>query len=206
DSAAHSLRLLDQDGEAGAAQREARYHSIRHAVGRMRNLMELTEAMEHLRHAQADDAPAEMLDLAAISHALREALDPANSRRVIIQENETPPLRGNARLIQVGLSNLLDNAIKYSHPDTPIYIDIGTDPHRPGAFWRIRDVGPGIPADKRDSVFERYQRLDERSGKPGLGLGLTLSRQIVERHGGQLQLELADWPHGACFAVRLPSE
>lgn len=205
DAAAHSLRLLDQRSGSEAPPREARYRSIRQAVLRMRSLMELTEATERLQQSPADLAPADVLDLAGISRNIQDALDPAMARRVSIRAGrELPELQGNARLIYFGLFGLLDNAVKYAHPDTPIRIDIDADPQRPGVVWQIRDYGPGIPRDKRDVIFERYRRLDESSGQPGLGLGLTLSRQIVEQHGGQLRLDDGGWPHGACFTVWLP--
>ncbi|WP_323011984.1 sensor histidine kinase [Castellaniella sp.] len=207
DMATYSLSQLDQDGPASATLRAARYHSIRSAVGRLRNLMELIEAMEHLRHTKIAAPREERLDLVNLSAALRNALDLQTEKRVEIRAADTlPTICGNSRLMHIGLSNLLDNAIKYAYPDTPIQIDIVFNERDSCLLWRIRDVGPGIPPEQQEAVFERYHRLDEASGKPGLGLGLMLARQIIEQHGGTLRLEYGNWSQGACFVVALPKE
>lgn len=202
DAAAHSLRLLDKlDNDP--RQRESRYHTIRQAVARMRTLMELTEAEERLQAGTLAANPG-VLDLGGITREALASFEPAVAARVSIEAADAlPPLRGDARLMVFALLNLIDNAVKYARPDTPIEIGIAADAARGGALWRIRDHGPGIPADKEDVIFEKYQRVDETSAQPGLGLGLPLARQIVEKQGGQLRLD-PSWPHGACFGIWLP--
>lgn len=101
--------------------------------------------------------------------------------------------------------NLIDNAIKYSTPETPVHISITPDAAGTGVNWRIRNAGRQIPAGNEKRLFEKYHRLDETSAQPGLGLGLPISRQIVEKHAGRLTLERSDpdW-QGACFCIWLP--
>jgi signal transduction histidine kinase len=69
----------------------------------------------------------------------------------------------------------------------------------------VEDRGPGIPPEKLEQLFQRFSRLEGTKTKPGSGLGLYLSRLIVERHGGVIwaDSELGD---GATFAFRLPRE
>jgi signal transduction histidine kinase len=111
-------------------------------------------------------------------------------------------LRGDARLLYFALLNLLDNALKYAHPATPIHIGIAAAPG--GVAWHIRDHGPGIPEDRQHMIFDKYQRLDNGGDQPGLGMGLALARQIAERHGGRLDIDRA-WTQGACFVLWLPA-
>jgi CheY-like chemotaxis protein len=89
------------------------------------------------------------------------------------------------RVIQT-LLNLIGNAIKFSEPGSTVRLDAseeGTEVH-----FRVSDSGRGIPADKIDSIFERFQQVDssDTRQKGGTGLGLTISKGIVERHGGRI--------------------
>ena len=200
DAAAHSLRLLDRMDGAPPAQRAERYQRIDQAVARMRTLMELAEAQDRLHEPEE---PAGPLDLPALTTQALAALDAAGAARVAVSVAPgLPPLRGDARLLYFALLNLLDNALKYAHPATPIHIGIAAAPG--GVAWHIRDHGPGIPEDRQHMIFDKYQRLDNGGDQPGLGMGLALARQIAERHGGRLDIDRA-WTQGACFALWLPA-
>jgi signal transduction histidine kinase len=93
------------------------------------------------------------------------------------------------------VTNLLDNALKYVPAGGSVDLELA-----PGPVLTVRDDGPGIPANERDSVFGRFRRGSSHAGDAqGKGLGLTLARAIAERHG--LAIRLADTPKGACFVV-----
>lgn len=123
-------------------------------------------------------------------------------------------VQGHARLLRRVLRNLLENARRYGKPRTP---DQAGEPEvrlciaapelsAPGRvlLW-VEDRGPGIPVAERERIFEPFYRLpgaSEREG--GVGLGLSLVRTIVERHGGKVRCE--DRPGGgARFVVELPA-
>src|SRR5207302_9265446 len=93
------------------------------------------------------------------------------------------------RLLQV-LTNLLSNAIKFSRPGGgSVWLDAE---HSPGEMvFRVRDEGRGIPADKLESIFERFTQVEDGDAreKGGAGLGLAISRGIVSQHGGQIWAE-----------------
>ena len=108
------------------------------------------------------------------------------------------------RLSQV-FSNLLSNAAKYSDKGTPVRLVLDSDD---GALSiSVIDEGVGIPLEQQDWIFELFAQVDtslERA-RGGLGIGLTLSRTIVEMHGGQLSVESPGRDQGSRFTVRLPS-
>jgi signal transduction histidine kinase len=105
------------------------------------------------------------------------------------------------RLEQV-LTNLLDNAVKYSPAGGPIEVVVA----RSGAETvevAVRDRGLGIPVEKRAALFERFYQAHRADHRGGLGLGLYVSRQIVELHGGTIAAEFPA-EGGTRFVVRLP--
>jgi signal transduction histidine kinase len=89
------------------------------------------------------------------------------------------------------LTNLFDNARKYSPEGTPIAVAVGVDDRR--VTVEVRNAGGGIAEDDREAIFERFRRADE-TGAPGTGLGLYISRGLVRAHGGEL--EVGDPPEG----------
>jgi len=104
------------------------------------------------------------------------------------------------RVKQVVL-NLISNAAKFSEPDRPIVVRMETD--HDGYRISVIDRGRGIPEDQMNKLFQRFARLDGEKRIPGSGLGLYLSKQIVEQHGGRI--EVASSPgEGATFSFTLP--
>lgn len=109
-----------------------------------------------------------------------------------------------ARLAQV-VSNLLDNAAKYSPPESPIRVRVTRQENE--AILSVTDYGIGIPTEQQSKLFERFFRADNApiTGYGGLGLGLYITRDIVERHGGRIWVE-SELGHGSTFHVALPLE
>jgi signal transduction histidine kinase len=109
--------------------------------------------------------------------------------------------RGDARQLARAVANLADNAVR--HATSRITLTLA----RQGDFavLAVADDGPGIPADQRDRVFERFARLDEARPRAtgGTGLGLAIAREIVEHHGGTLTIDGEHRP-GVRFVVALP--
>jgi two-component system phosphate regulon sensor histidine kinase PhoR len=123
-----------------------------------------------------------------------------------------PPVAGDeGRLGQV-LTNLLDNAIKYTPAGGTITVSAALAPsprpsERPATAidLSVADTGIGIPEQDRPRVFERFYRVDKARSRElgGTGLGLAIVKHIVEGHGGHVWVE-ANHPHGSRFVVRLP--
>ncbi len=128
------------------------------------------------------------------------------SDRHTIRLEAPPALQANVdalRLEQV-LANLLDNAIRYSPEGGPIEVVLTQDEHDTVEI-SVRDHGVGIPPEKRKQLFERfYQAQDYNNGSTaGWGLGLYISRQILELHGGAIRAEFPS-DGGANFIARIP--
>ena len=105
------------------------------------------------------------------------------------------------RMAQV-LGNLLSNAVKYTPEAGSVIVSAGTDESE--VWYRVSDSGPGIDPAEREHIFEPFYRSQKMRRFPqGLGLGLTIARDIVEAHGGKLELT-SELGQGSQFTVRLP--
>ena len=111
------------------------------------------------------------------------------------------------------LTNLLSNAIKFSPPQSTIVLSAGRDNHQTNGkkqqissiTFAVQDQGQGIPQDRLETIFERFQQVDSSDSrkKGGTGLGLAICRQIVEGHGGQIWVK-SRLDQGSTFYFTLP--
>jgi two-component system OmpR family sensor kinase len=114
-----------------------------------------------------------------------------------------PDVKGDPDLLLLAVHNLLDNAIKFTSPGDTIEVrafDDGND-----VVIEVADTGPGIPEDEVDRVWEELYRGERARGVPGSGLGLSLVRAIIEKHGGYVTLRSRP-DQGTVFSVHLPAE
>jgi signal transduction histidine kinase len=109
----------------------------------------------------------------------------------------------DARMIQRLLSNLLDNAIKYTSAGGRVDVSL-SQVEGWGATLTVKDTGIGISAGDLPRIFERFYRGDQSRSKAGTGLGLSLARAIARAHGGDITVE-SRRHEGSLFAVTLPS-
>jgi signal transduction histidine kinase len=113
----------------------------------------------------------------------------AESKGVDMVIDAVPPLpvRGDQDLMREAVSNLVDNAIKFTPAGGRVRIEARMAGGRP--FLRVSDTGPGVPRQERERIFDRFYR-GERSGKsPGHGLGLSIAESIANLHGFTLTVE-----------------
>ena len=101
------------------------------------------------------------------------------------------------------LSNLVGNAVKYAGESSVVEVMV-TPASGGSAHVQVHDDGPGIPADKLAVIFEPFQRIDESGNKKGLGLGLSIAREIALLHGGAIWVD-SQVGRGTTFHVRLPA-
>jgi signal transduction histidine kinase len=104
------------------------------------------------------------------------------------------------RMVRV-VTNLLDNARKYSPSGAPILLEFDDDGE--AVMIRVSDRGPGVGLEDRERIFERFARLVSGSGQSGTGLGLYITKTLTEAHGGTISVREAEGG-GAVFELRLP--
>jgi signal transduction histidine kinase len=124
--------------------------------------------------------------------------------RVRVELNGVDEVRCDADQLVRVLTNLIDNARKYSPDDGTIFVTVSDAPG--SVSFSVRDEGPGIPKDRRAEVFDRFRRLADKPDKPGAGLGLYITRCLVEAHGGTIGVD--DAPGGGAdfhFAIPHPT-
>jgi len=115
---------------------------------------------------------------------------------------ETPAsVSGDAASLGILLSNLIDNALRYTPRGGRI--DVCVDGDSNGATLVVADTGPGIPAEARERVFDRFYR-GEDNGEPGSGLGLSIVKRIAEAHGATIDLGDPADGSGLAVTVRFP--
>jgi len=146
---------------------------------------------------------------------VRECVELARVRHHLLPENldyrESLPPSGNARILgdpdelHTVVTNLLDNAVKYSPDGVHIEVELGA-PDEELLVLRVRDRGVGIPQDELKRIFKRFYRV-RRLGRPrvkGTGLGLFIVRSIVRNHGGRVFAESEGTGKGTTVTLELP--
>lgn len=115
---------------------------------------------------------------------------------------QAPPVRGDADLLYRAFANLIENAVKYNHPGGAVTVPLGREGREVSVT--VKDDGPGIPANALPHIFEPFYRADPSRSQqiPGSGLGLAVVRLIVERHGGEIQVQSRPGA-GSAFKVLL---
>lgn len=185
------------------------------ALAQTERLGDLVTQLLDLSRLEAGVVPLDRVDL-PLQAFLQEAVEAsrlvsAAVHRVVGWEVDvTPPTLSvpadPARLHQV-VANLLDNAARHSPTGGLVRVTAQPVAHAGGSavLIEVRDEGPGITADQRDRVFERFHRADSaQSGTGGTGLGLAIARWAVTLHGGTISV--ADSPDGCRMQVVLPGQ
>jgi two-component system sensor histidine kinase MprB len=178
-----NIEVLARDQALPPGDREQLLHDVTEQLSQMTAL--ISELVELARGDQAPAEPEDVrLDLVAAA-----AIEQARRNRPGVTfepDLEESLVRGVPASIERAISNLLDNAAKWSPPDGEIEVTV-----RDGVVT-VRDHGPGIEADDLPFVFDRFYRAPAARRLPGSGLGLAIVRQVAETHGGTVTAERAD--------------
>ncbi len=156
--------------------------------------------------AHAWEPRRELYDLEDIIAAGVDTLPAHDRARVLIELPEgLPPVAVDFAQWARVMQNLLENAFLYAGAGSPVTAGVETT-GRGLRIW-VSDEGPGIPADEREAVFDKFYRGRSSGTKApsGTGLGLAITREIVRAHGGTIHVEDVR-PHGARFVILLPTE
>ncbi len=179
----------------GIIEREAqRLHAL------VSDLMSLSRV-----EAEKHDLPTERIDLASlVERAARDAAGPARLDRLMLDITAEPVVLGDLQQVEQVVRNLVDNALKYGAPDTPVNVVLDL---AQGDLARIAvaDQGEGIAPEQIPHLTRRFYRTDPGRSRAsgGTGLGLAIVKHIVERHRGRLDIT-SELGKGTRVVVRIP--
>lgn len=143
------------------------------------------------------------VDLPALAKNLADLYEPfaeESGLRFQVEVSGSPRIAGHDQLLTQMVANLLDNAVKYTPAGGTVRLSVADAAD--GGSVTVADSGPGIPADQRDHVLERFVRLESSRSSPGNGLGLSLVAAVARLHGARL--ELADNRPGLSATIHFP--
>jgi signal transduction histidine kinase len=176
---------------------------IQRASDRMSHLVDDLLA---LARGQALEVRSELVDLgAAVADASDELFLSAKRRDITLDRTIVPGVvvSGDYDALKRAVSNLLENAVRYAPPGSRVRLAVGSERSR--AWVSVSDEGPGLAPEDQRRVFDRFWRADKGRSRAegGTGLGLAIVRQIVNSHGGEVQLQ-SKVGVGATFTIWLP--
>lgn len=183
------LRQAEDNGHGeGAFPPEARLELLDDVRGQIEELSALVGDLVELARDEPTSHVVSEVDLAEVVERSVTRVRRRAHGIAIDVELDAWPVVGDARSLERAVTNLLDNAAKWSPSDGTVWVRL-TD-----GVLTVDDEGPGIADSDRPHVFERFYRAEESRSMPGSGLGLAIVRQVVDRHGGRI--EVAESPSG----------
>jgi signal transduction histidine kinase len=176
--------------------------------GRAGDLLDL--ARLESGHLAIDPAPTDLAVIIGAAVQAAAAQTAGKNLTVIVDAPARLNLYADGSRLQQVADNLLSNAVKYTPAGGAITITATLDAHDGGQAWitwTVADTGIGIPAVDRPHLFRRFYRVSTALDRciPGTGLGLVITRAIIERHGGTIILADHDGP-GTTFSIRIPAK
>jgi two-component system, OmpR family, sensor histidine kinase SenX3 len=161
-----------------------------------------------VRHASAVpvDLSATVRECLALARTRHHLPETALTYREVLANGSAPHVLGDEDELKAVVSNLVDNAIKYSGPQVKVDVELEQQPEPAHAMLRVRDQGVGISPGELKRIFKRFYRIPGAVATrvKGTGLGLFIVRSVVARHGGTVFAESDGPGRGSTFIVQLP--
>jgi len=191
--------------ELGPEQRESFLALIAHETRRLAALVEDVLDTSRIEAGTFTYSFADV-DVGALARAAAAAAESGQDEVRVRAEvaGVVPSVRGDGERLRQVLSNLIDNAVKYSPSGGEVRVT--TQAQNGSVEVTVSDRGPGIPSEQQRLIFEKFGRakVGDKT-KPGTGLGLFIARSIAEAHGGSIAV-VSSPGHGATFTLTLPLE
>lgn len=212
------LAAIRSVGEAGLDE-DATPAQYREVIGIMleevNRLTQMAETLLTISRADAGQielqiAEFSICDLTAEAVGLIDVLAEEKGQTLALKTSDDVRVRGDRLFLQQAVMNLLHNAVKYSPSGGTIDISItrkmSASTGREETVLNVEDSGPGIPADERQLIFNRFHRLDKARSHDsgGFGLGLAIAKWAVEANGGSIGVTESK-KGGCCFSICLPA-
>jgi PAS domain S-box-containing protein len=200
---AYAEVLEDMFGEAGDQQSAGLMQRMDKQIDRLTGLISTMLDVTRISQGQLEISP-QAIDLGGLAVEVVEAMQHSAKQRLRLEAGEVKPVYADRERIRQVLTNLLANAIKYSPGAGEVLIRVmgnGAD----SVNVCVQDFGIGMSEEVRSRVFERFYRANDGIANtyPGLGLGLYISAQIIDRHGGEIRVESRPG-EGSTFCFTLP--
>ena len=201
-----TMELLEEDLRDGRVDIEDAQLQVTNARRELRRLSTLAgELLDLSRLDAAVQLRSEPVELGELARAVAAEFD-LRARELDVELRVMPPAdgcwgRGDPDAVARVVRILLDNALRYGPRGQVIALSVTCGGTTAGVS--VADRGPGIPAEEREHVFERFHRGRDAGPESGFGLGLAIGRELAERMGGHLRLADRE-PPGACFVLTLP--
>ncbi|RST56342.1 ATP-binding protein [Variovorax sp. MHTC-1] len=202
--AALKLQVQSLQRAPDDAVRELATARLAAGIDRATRLVEQMLALARHEASAAAGAGAEPVNLREIARlAISDAIAAAQARRIDIgmARADAAEVRGQAEALRTLLRNLLDNAVKYTPEGGRV--DVGIAASAEGTELSVEDSGPGLPAEERARVLDRFYRSGEPQA-PGSGLGLAIVKSIADLHGATLAIDRSAGLGGLRVSVRFP--
>lgn len=202
--------LLEEDIQWSEEEKHSCALSIEREADRLNRLVGNLLDMSRIEEG-ALKPEKEWYQLTSLIQDVVDRLQPLLQGRIVDMHlsRDVPPVELDYLLIDQVLTNLLENAVRYTPPTSPI--EINTQCRRGEVLIRVADRGPGIPPDDLERIFDKFYRVLSNKSAPytedhyptGSGLGLAVCKGVVEAHGGRIWAEAREGG-GAVFSITLP--
>jgi signal transduction histidine kinase len=207
-----TFQLYSDMLHSGAVKEEKRgdyFRTLQREASRLSHLVENVLAFSRIERGSARATPREITAAGLVEPMLQRFTERLLEAGLSLQADLSAPawqamVKADLAAAEHVLFNLIDNAAKYAAGSSPPEVHLEAAVSGRYLELRVRDHGPGIPANERRQVFRAFHKsaADAAESRPGVGLGLSLSRRLARANGGDLQL--AETKVGACFVLTLP--
>ncbi len=188
--------------EGAADDPEARLRFLDNIALDAARLDRLVSRLLELSRIDASEESPVLVDLEALVRRAVERSQSPDGSVVLDYASSVPVILARPADLEAALLNLLDNALKFSPPGSPVLVRVSGRPGEGSVRIEVEDSGPGIPEQDLARIFERFFTTD--ADRSGTGLGLAIVKSVVEALAGTVTV-VSSPGQGACFCIRLPA-